>query len=53
MRGTHARDYLALPMVAAIGGSWMVERQSIAEKNWPSIRRLTAEVAQIAASAGV
>jgi len=47
----NARDYLALPMVAAIGGSWMVERKLIAEKNWSTIRSLTAEAAQVAAPA--
>ena len=46
----NARDYLALPIVAAVGGSWMVDRKLIAEKNWSSIRRLTIEAAQIAAS---
>jgi len=44
----NARDYLALPIVAAIGGSWMVERKLIAEKNWKRIRELTAEAVQIA-----
>jgi 2-dehydro-3-deoxyphosphogluconate aldolase/(4S)-4-hydroxy-2-oxoglutarate aldolase len=45
----NARDYLALPIVAAIGGSWMVERKLIAEKNWKTIRELTAEAVRIAA----
>jgi hypothetical protein len=31
----------------------MVERKLVAEKNWSTIRSLTAQVAQIAASAGV
>ena len=48
----NARDYLALPIVAAIGGSWMVERTLIAQKNWSTIRSLTAEAAQLAASVG-
>ena len=50
INAANARDYLALPMVAAIGGSWMVDRKLIAEKNWSAIRRLTAEAAQLAAS---
>ena len=45
----NARDYLALPIVAAVGGSWMVDRKLIAEKNWPAIRALTAEAVQLAA----
>jgi 2-dehydro-3-deoxyphosphogluconate aldolase/(4S)-4-hydroxy-2-oxoglutarate aldolase len=36
-------DYLALPQVAAVGGSWMVERKLIAEKAWDKITALTAE----------
>jgi 2-dehydro-3-deoxyphosphogluconate aldolase/(4S)-4-hydroxy-2-oxoglutarate aldolase len=49
----NAGEYLALPMVAAIGGSWMVARELIVEQNWPSIRSLTTEAIQIAASADV
>ena len=45
----NARDYLALPIVAAIGGSWMVERTLIAQKNWSTIRSLTAGAVQLAA----
>jgi 2-dehydro-3-deoxyphosphogluconate aldolase/(4S)-4-hydroxy-2-oxoglutarate aldolase len=35
--------YLALPTVAAVGGSWMVEGQLIAGKHWAKITALTAE----------
>ena len=35
--------YLALPQVAAIGGSWMAERKLVAERAWPKITALTAE----------
>lgn len=49
----NARNYLALPIVAAIGGSWMVERKLIAEKNWKAIRELTAEAVRIAAPSAV
>ena len=45
----NAREYLALPIVAAIGGSWMVDRKLIAEKNWSTIRALTTEAVQLAA----
>jgi 2-dehydro-3-deoxyphosphogluconate aldolase / (4S)-4-hydroxy-2-oxoglutarate aldolase len=47
----NAREYLALPIVAAVGGSWMVERKLIAEKNWAAIRTLTAEAVKLAVSA--
>jgi 2-dehydro-3-deoxyphosphogluconate aldolase/(4S)-4-hydroxy-2-oxoglutarate aldolase len=46
----NARAYLALPIVAAIGGSWMVERKLIAEKNWSAIRALTAETVELVAA---
>jgi 2-dehydro-3-deoxyphosphogluconate aldolase/(4S)-4-hydroxy-2-oxoglutarate aldolase len=36
-------DYLALPQVAAVGGSWMAERKLVAEKAWAKITALTAE----------
>ncbi|MEI8243508.1 MAG: bifunctional 4-hydroxy-2-oxoglutarate aldolase/2-dehydro-3-deoxy-phosphogluconate aldolase [bacterium] len=37
------RDYLALPVVAAVGGSWMVDKKLIAAKNWKQIELLTRE----------
>lgn len=49
----NARDYLALPIVAAIGGSWMVDRKLIAQRNWKTIRELTAEAVRIAAASAV
>lgn len=36
-------NYLALPQVAAVGGSWMAERKLVAEKQWAKITSLTAE----------
>ena len=35
--------YLALPQVAAVGGSWMAERKLVAEKQWDKVTALTAE----------
>jgi 2-dehydro-3-deoxyphosphogluconate aldolase/(4S)-4-hydroxy-2-oxoglutarate aldolase len=35
-------DYLAVPQVAAVGGSWMAERKLVAEKAWSKITSLTA-----------
>jgi len=46
----NARDYLEVEIVAAIGGSWMVERTLIAEKKWSTITSLTAEAVQLAKS---
>ena len=43
-------DYLALPQVAAIGGSWMAERKLVAEKHWTKITVLTAEALKIIAA---
>lgn len=43
--------YLALPQVAAVGGSWMAERKLVAEKAWDKITALTAEAMKITASA--
>lgn len=45
----NTRDYLALPIVAAVGGSWMVERKLIADKDWKTIRELTAQAVRMAA----
>ena len=36
-------EYLAIPQVAAVGGSWMAERKLVAEKAWAKITALTAE----------
>jgi 2-dehydro-3-deoxyphosphogluconate aldolase/(4S)-4-hydroxy-2-oxoglutarate aldolase len=44
-------NYLAIPQVAAIGGSWMAERKLVAEKSWDKITALTAEAMKIIALA--
>lgn len=44
------RDYLAIPAVAAIGGSWMVEKKLIAEGKWTEIESLTREALATAAA---
>jgi 2-dehydro-3-deoxyphosphogluconate aldolase/(4S)-4-hydroxy-2-oxoglutarate aldolase len=36
-------DYLAIPAVAAVGGSWMVPRDRIRAGDWAGIRGLTAD----------
>ena len=44
-------NYLAVPQVAAVGGSWMAERKLVAEKNWAKITALTAEAMRVIAAA--
>jgi 2-dehydro-3-deoxyphosphogluconate aldolase / (4S)-4-hydroxy-2-oxoglutarate aldolase len=46
-------DYLALPQVAAVGGSWMAERKLVSEKAWSKITVLTAEAMKIIAETKV
>jgi 2-dehydro-3-deoxyphosphogluconate aldolase / (4S)-4-hydroxy-2-oxoglutarate aldolase len=43
-------DYLSLPVVAAIGGSWMVDKKLVADGNWSEITRLTQEALAAAAA---
>ncbi len=45
--------YLALPQVAAVGGSWMAERKLVAEKSWGKITALTAEAMKVISLAKV
>ena len=45
--------YLALPQVAAVGGSWMAERKLVAVKAWSQITALTAGALHIIAQAQV
>jgi 2-dehydro-3-deoxyphosphogluconate aldolase/(4S)-4-hydroxy-2-oxoglutarate aldolase len=45
------QDYLKLPVVAAIGGSWMVSPALIKAGNWTEITRLTREALDLAAKA--
>lgn len=43
-------SYLKLPVVAAIGGSWMVDKQLVNDGNWTEITRLTREALAAAAA---
>jgi 2-dehydro-3-deoxyphosphogluconate aldolase/(4S)-4-hydroxy-2-oxoglutarate aldolase len=43
-------DYLKLPVVAAIGGSWMVDKQLVNDGKWAEITRLTREALATAAA---
>jgi 2-dehydro-3-deoxyphosphogluconate aldolase/(4S)-4-hydroxy-2-oxoglutarate aldolase len=50
--GTHnAADYLRLPQVLAIGGSWMVASHLLAAQDWDAVTRLTAEAIALGARA--
>jgi 2-dehydro-3-deoxyphosphogluconate aldolase/(4S)-4-hydroxy-2-oxoglutarate aldolase len=48
---TSLPNYLAVPQVAAVGGSWMAEKKLIAEKNWKQITALTAEAMKVISAA--
>nr|MDP0504376.1 bifunctional 4-hydroxy-2-oxoglutarate aldolase/2-dehydro-3-deoxy-phosphogluconate aldolase [Verrucomicrobiota bacterium JB025] len=43
-------DYLSLPVVAAIGGSWMVDKKLVNAGNWTEITRLTKQALAAAAA---
>jgi 2-dehydro-3-deoxyphosphogluconate aldolase/(4S)-4-hydroxy-2-oxoglutarate aldolase len=43
-------SYLKLPVVAAIGGSWMVDKALVKDGKWSEITRLTREALELAAS---
>jgi 2-dehydro-3-deoxyphosphogluconate aldolase/(4S)-4-hydroxy-2-oxoglutarate aldolase len=43
--------YLKLPVVAAIGGSWMVDKQLVNDGKWSEITRITREALAAAAEA--
>jgi 2-dehydro-3-deoxyphosphogluconate aldolase/(4S)-4-hydroxy-2-oxoglutarate aldolase len=43
-----AREYLALPNVPMVGGSWMAPREAVAARDWPRIRRLAERARGIA-----
>jgi len=43
-------SYLKLPVVAAIGGSWMVDKQLVNDGNWAEITRLTRDALAAAAA---
>ena len=42
-------DYLALPLVVAVGGSWLTDRKLAAAGNWEEITNLTKRAVQLAA----
>jgi 2-dehydro-3-deoxyphosphogluconate aldolase/(4S)-4-hydroxy-2-oxoglutarate aldolase len=48
INATTLASYLALPQVAAVGGSWMADKKLVAEKAWSKITALTAEALKVA-----
>jgi 2-dehydro-3-deoxyphosphogluconate aldolase/(4S)-4-hydroxy-2-oxoglutarate aldolase len=44
-------DYLALPSVVAVGGSWMAAKDLVRDGRFDEITRLTAEAVEIAGAA--
>jgi 2-dehydro-3-deoxyphosphogluconate aldolase/(4S)-4-hydroxy-2-oxoglutarate aldolase len=49
INATSLADYLALPQVAAVGGSWVAERKLVAERAWSKITALTADALKLIA----
>jgi 2-dehydro-3-deoxyphosphogluconate aldolase / (4S)-4-hydroxy-2-oxoglutarate aldolase len=45
-------QYLAIPAVAAVGGSWMVPRDLVAAGDFAGIQRLTAQAVALAGNSG-
>jgi 2-dehydro-3-deoxyphosphogluconate aldolase/(4S)-4-hydroxy-2-oxoglutarate aldolase len=46
------QPYLARSVVLAVGGSWMVPRQLIADRDWAQVTRLAMDAARLAAQDG-
>ena len=44
---TQAPDYLCLPNVIALGGSWLTPAEAMKAKDWAAIRKLAAEAAAL------
>jgi 2-dehydro-3-deoxyphosphogluconate aldolase/(4S)-4-hydroxy-2-oxoglutarate aldolase len=42
-----AREYLALPNVPMVGGSWMAPKEAVAAGDWVRVRRLAERAAAI------
>ncbi|MBV1909277.1 MAG: bifunctional 4-hydroxy-2-oxoglutarate aldolase/2-dehydro-3-deoxy-phosphogluconate aldolase [Kangiellaceae bacterium] len=43
----NANDYLSLPNVACVGGTWMLDKQLIADGNWEEITKLAYQASQL------
>lgn len=51
LQATNVAPYLALKSVAALGGSWFVDKKYIEAADWTSIQRLTREAIQLTTGA--
>lgn len=47
-----AADYLALPNVGCVGGTWMLPPDAVAAKDWARVERLAREAAALRDAAG-
>ncbi|HHX82921.1 MAG TPA: keto-deoxy-phosphogluconate aldolase, partial [Pseudomonadaceae bacterium] len=47
IRAANVADYLALPNVIAVGGSWMATDALLAAADWPQVRKLAAQAAAL------
>jgi 2-dehydro-3-deoxyphosphogluconate aldolase/(4S)-4-hydroxy-2-oxoglutarate aldolase len=50
INATNMKNYLALKSVAAIGGSWFVDKKLIAAHDWKAINQLTRKALEVARS---
>ncbi|MEU5278756.1 bifunctional 4-hydroxy-2-oxoglutarate aldolase/2-dehydro-3-deoxy-phosphogluconate aldolase [Streptomyces asoensis] len=48
----NAPDYLALPNVGCVGGSWMVPADAVAARDWTRVERLARAAADLRAAGG-
>jgi 2-dehydro-3-deoxyphosphogluconate aldolase / (4S)-4-hydroxy-2-oxoglutarate aldolase len=48
IKADNMREYLAEPIVAAVGGSWLVEPALVAKRDWKTVTARTREALQIA-----
>jgi 2-dehydro-3-deoxyphosphogluconate aldolase / (4S)-4-hydroxy-2-oxoglutarate aldolase len=46
----NVRDYLALPNVVCVGGSWVAPAAAVAAHDWPTITRLAKDAAGLRAA---
>ena len=47
IKPANAAEYLALPIVAAIGGSWIADKKLITAKDWAGITKLAKEAVEL------
>ena len=48
----NAGDYMALPNVACVGGSWVTPQAALAARDWPTIAALATQAAALPRTAG-